>query len=305
MFNPRSAAGRTGRRQARIEEHLESLGLSTILFRPTRCPGDGESQARQLAEVDEVDLIVVVGGDGTLNEVANGVLRSQRPTVPVALVPAGTGGDFARMLTYGKGDWDGLREALGRPPVAIDVMTCRFAGMEEGRLALNVSGIGLAGQIVQCTNRGSKLLGGKLTFLLATFGALVRYRPAPFRLRWTPVDGGERHWEGLLANAFVANGRHCGGGMDMGPGADPTDGALQLVVVPFDNLWSLVRRLPYLYNGRIEQAPGLIVDRVSRIVATPAENLTLPGECDGEAPGDLPVDISFAGRKLQMFGIRQ
>src|SRR5260370_2586755 len=216
VVNPRSAGGATGR-------HFDSIA------QPARnavgeCAHAFTERAMHAADLTRealgrgYDLIVAVGGDGTINEVVNGFFQPPRPGTPAAavqpgaalgLLPRGTGGDLRRTL----GLDGGLGRCAGRlkgEPKRLDVGRVDYlddGGREASRYFINVGEVGVGARVVDIANASSKVLGGKLTFMLASLRALIGWRDLPVRASF---DGGPPE-ELSVTTLAVANRRHfCG-----------------------------------------------------------------------------------------------
>jgi YegS/Rv2252/BmrU family lipid kinase len=260
----------------------------------------GPGHARMLAEAcrkDRVDVVAVVGGDGTLNEVSQAYLDADgRPLEgpDLALVPFGTGGDFRR--TWGlPSDLDAAIERIVRAePRRLDLGILELVTHEGGplrRAFVNVASFGLGGLTAGIVNRGSKWLGGKAAFYLGVMRGIAAYRNAPVRVR---VDGAVFH-EAPIVNVAIANGRYFGGGMMIAPEAAPDDGLLDIVVIGDIGALGVVAHTPDLYSGKHVE---LDVVTTTKGVVVEAEPLAPRGqvlvEVDGETPGRLPLRASVA-----------
>lgn len=238
-------------------------------------------------------LVVAVGGDGTVNEVVNGLLDGgrARPEPPLGLLVLGTGGDLARTLDLPRRPADQvavLARALAR---RIDAGRATHAG-SDGRVLtrdfVNIASFGLSGATDAIVNRRPLLrrLGGRVAFLAALAEALVRYRPEPVRVR---VDGCLDRVL-VITTVAVCNGQYFGGGMRMAPGARLDDGRLDVVAVSGIGPIGLLWRLPRVYAGRHLALPS-VTFATGRAVDARAERVgaRVPLDIDGETPGFLPA----------------
>jgi len=231
------------------------------------------------------ELVVAVGGDGTLNETVNGVLRAGGGAT-VATLPIGTGMDFVR--TYGiptRFD-DAVRVAVDGAVRTIDVGRVRYrswAGTEEERFFDNVSSAGMSGAVAQRANAMSKALGGRATF----FYALVRVF---FEWENTEVvvtlDGGEQR-AGRMHDVIVANGIWHGGAMKLAPAASPEDGLFDVVLIGDITKADFVRTAPKLYSGTYLAHPKIETLRSSGVSVAAPQPLQI--ELDGEQVGTTPA----------------
>ena len=302
VLNPASAAGRTGAAAGLIVDAARARASSVTLLRTER-PGHAMALAAQ-AVADGAELVIAAGGDGTANEVVNGLLTAQESGLPLAtfaLLPAGTGGDLVRTLRVPRGHAAAMEAIWGAPTRRIDVMRLQFVdhqGQSARRWCVNVAGIGMNGDVVARANRRSKRLGGRATFLLATLESLVRYRPGPVRLRWRDATDQEGEWEGTLSGAFLANGGWCGGGMWVGRGGAIDDGQLDLTVVPDLPLFQALIGAPRLFSGSLERVKGVSRVAVRWLEAVALDGAAIRFDCDGEQPGVLPLRAEVCEKAL-------
>jgi YegS/Rv2252/BmrU family lipid kinase len=300
VVNPAAAGGSTGRRWDSIARTLRrQVGPFEHAF--TEGPRDATVHARK-ALIDGFGLIVVVGGDGTVNEAACGFFDGQQPVAPGAalgIVPLGTGCDLARTVTSGRTLEEACARILAAPARSIDVGHVRFAG-HDGRPAervfLNEASFGCGGAVVHALKNGLKRFGGKLAFALTTARVLLRYRDQSVTVA---VDGGPPR-RLSVTNFAVCNGRYFGGGMQVAPMADPQDGLLDATIWSDFGVWEFVRLRRSLYDGTHVRHPGTTVFRLQRIEARSEEPVLL--DVDGEAAGRLPIRIEVLPRALLFKG---
>src|SRR5262249_8482567 len=168
LINPASANGRTGKRWPSLRRRAEELGLHGDEL-ASSAPGELTELARDAAS--RYDLLVVVGGDGSLNEVVNGVAGLD---TELAVIPAGTGQDFGR--THGiPTSFDGaVRAAVDGRTLTIDLGHAAYDGGE--RYFANVGSVGMSGAVARRANSMSKALGGRATFYYALTREVIRWR---------------------------------------------------------------------------------------------------------------------------------
>ncbi len=299
VVNPRSAGGRTGERWAELRDVLlTELGSFDDL--QTQAPGDGTRLSREALR-GGADLVVALGGDGTVNEVMNGFFDGTervRPTAAFAVISAGTGGDFVKTLQQGKALARAAADVKAATPRAIDVGRLTFtthSGEQAMRHFLNIASFGLSGRVVKYANESSKALGGKVSFALATLRAGIGYKNPNVRLT---LDS-DAPREGKIYTVAVANGRFFGGGMMVAPHAQLDDGQFDVVTMGDFGLADLLLRGLDIYSGKHLSNPKVDVQRARRVVAEPLE----PGaeiliDLDGEGPGRLPATFELLDKAL-------
>jgi len=270
-----------------------SLGLTgDVLF--SESAGHMAELARQAAD-DGAQLLVVVGGDGTVNEAVHGLAQTTaRPEV--AVIARGTGWDFVR--TYGiPRDLDrAVRIALDGNVREIDLGRVSYrswAGEDAEGWFANVASVGMSGAIAQRANSTTKALGAKLSYLWATVAVFARWRNTEVRVS---VDGERR--VGRMHDVIVANGRYLGGGMMMCPDAAPDDGLFDVLTIGDLTKGDLLVTLPKTYRGK--HLPHPKAELLRGAVVTIDADEPLPVELDGEQPGTTPVRFEIVPRALRL-----
>jgi YegS/Rv2252/BmrU family lipid kinase len=258
---------------------------------------DGPGQLRALAAEavrEGATLLVVVGGDGSVNEVVDGVVDAG--DVELAGIPRGTGWDFARTFGIPR-DLDAAVDVALRGDVReIDAgaVTYRaWSGEEASARFANVASAGISGAIAKRANDSSKALGGKVSYYWATLAVFVGWQAGVMRVT---VDAESR--EGRMIDALVCNGRYLGGGMMMCPDAEPDDGLFDVMLIGDVTKRDLAFVLPKTYKGKHLPHPRLEVLR-GRVVTVAADE-PLPLELDGEQPGTTPARFEVVPRALRL-----
>lgn len=304
VANPAAAAGRIGRtREALLSKLRAGLGACEVLF--TKARGDATELAAQ-ARAAGATTVVSVGGDGTHNEVVNGLLRAGYPTqVQLGVLPAGTGGDFCRSTLAGHDLDAGIRSIAEAKAARIDVGLTRYrtdAGAPAERYFLNMASCGVSGLVCRLVEQSGKRLGGGIAFYLATVRGLMRYKPARLSIvldgqRVSEADGTE------VTTVAVCNGQYAGGGMRFGPSARLTDGELDVVIIRPTSLLSQLRHSPKLYKGEHGGVPGVSQHRGRRLQVEPLSDRPAYIEFDGEAPGVAPAEFTILPGALPVLGL--
>jgi YegS/Rv2252/BmrU family lipid kinase len=295
--NPASANGSTGRRWpeiARLAAEAGLVGETLLSERPGQLPDLVER-----ATADGASLLVAVGGDGTVNEAVNGLmrLREQGSEAPeLAVVPRGTGTDFVRTFGIPTRLADAVRIAATGSTRTIDAGQVAFRNWDgsPGRAWFaNVASAGMSGAVAQRANSTSKAMGGKLSFLWATLAVFARWKPSEMEVE---IDGERRG--GRLYDVLVANCRYLAGGMRMTPQAEPDDGMFDVLVIGDITRTDLALNLPKTYRGTHLPHPKLELLRGATVrvdAATP-----LPLELDGEQPGTTPARFDIVPGALRL-----
>jgi len=290
LVNPAAENGAAGRRWPELAHEAASLGLQGDT-RFSERPGHLTVLAREAAA--DADLLVAVGGDGTVNEVVNGIAGLD---VELALIPRGTGGDFVRTFGIPRKLDRAVEVALRGRTRAIDLGRGRYrswAGEDEDSYFANIASAGMSGAIAKRTNETSKALGGKVSYAWATVAVFSRWRSDEVRVR---VDGTEQ--AGRMHDVIVANGRYLGGGMKMVPEAEPDDGLLDVLLIGDLTKRDLLLTMPKTYRGKHLPHPKATLLRGTTVEIDAPE--PLPVELDGEQPGTTPVRFEIVPRALRL-----
>lgn len=225
-------------------------------------------------------------------------------SLTLGVLPAGTGGDFRRVLARS----ETLDQALAALPTArvdeIDLGRCTYQaddGTTGQRWFLNIASCGISGLVCRHANASSKRLGGTLTFYLATLRAMAAYSAAPVRVR---IDG-ELVGEHRITSLQACNARYAGGGMMFAPNALLDDGQLDLVILVDPGILKTLAMTGDIYKGTHGRHPHVISRRGARIEVE-ALDPALPAwvDIDGEAPGRAPVVYEVAPRSIRLRGAR-
>lgn len=302
IANPVAAAGRARRAWNAVEpDAVRALGQLDVAW--TRAGGDAAHLASRAA-LDGCPLVIVVGGDGTVNEVVDALMATSssagaRPALGVVMV--GTGADLARTLELPASPAAQVERIASGRVRTLDVGRATFTtdqGAPQCRHFVNVGGFGLSGATDRVVNRQVLpwWLGSKLAFQLGVVQALARWRNVPVRLR---VDGGDTTHL-VVRVAAVANGCWFGGGMKIAPEAAPDDGVLDLVVVGDISALRLIARLPTVYRGAHLGFPEVSFVRARRVEAWPVDAVAVPIDLDGESPGLLPATFEVVPAALNV-----
>ncbi len=274
-------------------------------IRPTAGPGHASELAA--GAIDEgFDIVAAVGGDGTANEVVNVFFCGSTPRSRRAifsLIPWGTGSDLQKSLRSPSDLTDALWVASTGMTLPTDVGYVNFRGPDgpAERIFVNVAGFGANGDVVHRANTASKRFGGRVTFLQATVGCLVNYEPPHVHVSWESADG-TGSWEGQLLSAFVANGRYCGGGMDVGSGGSMHDGCFDLTLLPTKGRARNITESWRLYDGSIGRVSGSRRVYARSLTARSLDDTEVLLDIDGEQPGALEATFRALPRQLQVRG---
>jgi diacylglycerol kinase (ATP) len=295
LVNPASANGSTKRAWPEIAHRAAAAGLEgETLF--SDGPG-GIAKVAERAAGMGAKRVVVVGGDGSVNEAANGLLAvGSGQEVELAVIPRGTGTDFVRTFRIPTKLDEAIAVARDGGVRTIDAGRVSYRawdGSSGSAWFVNVASAGMSGAVAMRANTTSKALGGKASFLWATLAVFARWKNAQLS-----VDVDDEHREGSMLDVIVANCEWLGGGMHMTPNAKPDDGLFDVLLIGDVTKRDLVQTLPKIYRGthlphpKAEELRGRAV-RVDAL--TP-----LPVELDGEQPGTTPATFEVVPGALRL-----
>jgi YegS/Rv2252/BmrU family lipid kinase len=299
IVNPASAAGHLGRHWPRMAARLRSAGLDFDSVQTER-PAQATVLAGQAVREGR-PLVVAVGGDGTINEVANGFFEGGDP-IPTSsrlgVIPMGTGGDLRRSLAIPRDPEAAARILVAGSSRRLDAgrATFRLAGGDSAvRCFVNVADAGIGGEVVRRVNSGFHVLNGEITFTLASAITLIGWRNRRMRVL---VDGALH--ELVAQQVVVANCQYFGGGMRVAPRAVPDDGLFDVLVAGDLKLRENLRLLGPLRRGTHLDRPHRKIEWTTarRVEVSSPDPIRL--DLDGEQPGVLPVTFEILPGALEV-----
>lgn len=301
IINPASGFGRTKRRLKELYKEINAqVPQSTILL--TRHAFHGTSLAKDSLR-SGAKRLVVIGGDGTLNEVVNGYFdkegRPHNPDAALAIIPSGTGSDFVRNFNQPRALKEALDFAINSSAKLTDVGKVEAHDEHESKIEryfINVSSLGLSGLVAGFMKTVTKKLGGKGAYFLATVQAIRALKPPTLQLSFGDID---RTFDNCSLIS-VGNGKYFGSGMKISPNAELDDGLLDVVTI--QDLSAMF----FLINGfRVYQGTHLALANVHEfhrkeciIKAISKEPVYI--ETDGELFAKLPAKYSILPKTLWM-----
>jgi diacylglycerol kinase (ATP) len=293
LVNPASANGSTGKRWPEIAHELMGEGLAgDVLFSEH---GEHLPELAREAVSRGAKRLVVVGGDGSVHQVVNGLgKRIQR--VELAFIPRGTGWDYAREFGIPRDLRAAARVALEGEVRKVDVgkASCHaWSGEKLVTYFVNAGGAGISGAIARRADDNSKALGAKPSYIWATVSVFVSWKNCPTRVRV-----GDEVRSGPMHEVLVGIGRYLNGGMKLFPEARPDDGLFDVLVIGDVTKRDLVENLVKLYRGTFLPHPRIELLRGTEVTVEADE--ALPIQLDGEQPGTTPVRFELLPGALSL-----
>lgn len=289
IVNPAASNGRGMKAAEALLRELDGQGLQCDA-RYTEAPGHASRLAARAA-LEGVGRVVVVGGDGTIHEVAGGLLGSGADHVPtVAISPVGTGNDFYRMVSPRRGVKELPRLLREGTVKRFDVGRVRWEGGE--RVFVNLFGVGVDVEVLRCRVRYSRL-PGLPQYLMSFLHALARFRPQDVDIEVAgrePAAGPRKqHIRGRTTLSVITVGPSIGGGFMINPDAQASDGQLDLCHIAGGGLVPILRLVPKVMRGAHAGAPLVTMRRLERAVLRDPDGESMWFELDGElAPEPAP-----------------
>lgn len=273
--------------------------VCNVEVRETLTRNDAISLASKAAD-ESVDLIVAAGGDGTLNQVVNGVLhgRESYSKLPaLAIIPIGSGNDFARTVNIKS---DPARLALliqAFKPKPIDVGMIRFTPLEAKPDAItekyfvNVADMGMGPEVVRRVNESARPFGHAVAYYKSILATFLSYKPMVVTAKtdqWT--------WTGKLRTLAVGNGKCYGHGLHIAPDAKPDDRMFNTFICGNVSVFAFIRYTDYLKKGKHIRIPEIEYRETTDIQISSEERCMIEG--DGEIFGQLPARIKLIQKQL-------
>lgn len=295
IANPFAASGRLGRQLPWLREEAKKRFPDHLVV-TTQKRGDLPDLAAD-AVGKGFATIVAVGGDGTINEVVDGIYRAGAERSAFGVVPMGTGSDFIKSIRV-PGDPAGALDLLATtPPAPMDLGVARFrafSGERVTRAFINIADFGLGGEVVERANRSPKWLGRLFTFFINTVVTLARFKSKRVQIRFD-----QENFERDITAVVIANGQYFGGGMRSAPRARVDDGLFDVLILDAMPAMTIVKNLGKLYGAtEVLAHPSIHFHRTSRLEADSEDTVLI--DLDGEQPGKLPASFELIPRGIRV-----
>ncbi|MEY3835372.1 MAG: hypothetical protein RI989_800 [Bacteroidota bacterium] len=242
-----------------------------------------EILAKELSN-NSCDVVLVCGGDGSLNQAANGVFQSNFPNTPLAIWPSGTGNDFVKTIRVPNSFQDLKVSIEGKLFQQVDLPCMEWDGKK--RFFLNVTDLGLGGCVAYDMKRSSRRLGSFLTYQWFIIKNLLRFKKRMIRFE---LDG--KMVAARAMNFVVANAKYFGAGLGISPDSDATDGRLEVIVIGDLNIFEYLYFVPQVRKCR-KLSFHKIQYYSAKTISVETE-VPMPIDMDGEFVGFTPMNISL------------
>lgn len=289
IYNPTSGREAMKNNLVDILNILERAGYETSAYATTPEPNSAKNEAERAAKAG-FNLIVAAGGDGTINEVVNGIAPlKHRPKL--GIIPAGTTNDYARALKIPRED------PIGAAKVIAKGQTVKMDIGEAGKnWFVNIAAGGLLTELTYGVPSQVKSLFGYLAYLVKGAELLPRIKPIRMHLEY---DGGT--YDGKASMFFLALTNSIGGFEQIVPDASLDDGKFTLIVVKTSNLIEILQLITMVLNGgKHVNDPRILYVKTSKLVAKPVDEKMMIN-VDGEYGGDAPMTFKNHRQHLEIF----
>ncbi|MEW5720675.1 MAG: diacylglycerol kinase family protein [Chloroflexota bacterium] len=298
IVNPTAARGKMRERWNAIEATLRAGNFAfDFAFTERRLHAVELTRAALAAGCD---LLVAVGGDGTLNEVVNGMVTQDgvavNPHAALGVIPSGTGSDFARTAGIARDPLAAaqqLAHATQTRPFDIGEIAYTRDGKTTRRFFANVAGIGFDAEVIERTERGGKRGGGTFPYYSALVTTIWKYQNKD-----VVVQMDDQCVQARMNAVVVCNGKFFGGGMQISPNSSLDDGWLDVITLGDLGRFEVVMNTPRLYNGTILEHPKVAAYRAKTVAVDPNPRMLI--EADGEFIGPGPAKFRIHPGALRL-----
>jgi YegS/Rv2252/BmrU family lipid kinase len=285
IVNPEAGGGATMDALPDIERLLRTRNAD-YEFHFTKQRGHATELVKEIGS--EFDVIVSVGGDGTINEIANGMPDIEKP---MGILPIGTGNDFARSCSLPIGDLERAVDVL----LAHDVKKIDV-GEVNGRRFINVMGMGFEGR-ANDIGKMLSFLRGTFKYLIAIGGTYLTYRRMPLEIKFNDVEVNNK-----VFLVSIGNGWNVGGGLQLTPKAKLDDGLFDICFVEYISRWRILQVFGKLYDGTANEVDEMQAYQTKEM--TVKSSLPIPAHIDGESfdPVQKEFHIKIHPSALKIIG---
>ena len=302
IVNPNAGGGKTGR-TFETWRHAVENALGPSEFVRTESHGDGIRLAQEGA-LAGYDRVLAFGGDGTVNEVATGLLRSGKTDVTLGVVAQGTGGDFRRSLGF-EHRLDLYLQAIREDNVReVDVGELTFRdhdGNPATRHFVNVLSAGMGGLVDQYVATASRTFGSTMAYYGASLRALANAKRGHLVVKG---DGPDGPFEAKVSSLMFAicNGRYFGSGMKVAPRAELDDGVFEIVSLTAPTKLGFALYTKDIYAGtHMRTAQSFRATHLSVDLENEEARSSFLLDVDGEPLGTLPLEVRVLPKALRVF----
>lgn len=295
IINPASAGGRTQRRMHTIVRALSSVLGELPTVHVTQRPLDAMHIAEEVSQ-NGARFVIIVGGDGTIHEVVNGLFSAGYPSMcEIAIVSSGSGRGFGQSLNLPAHFEDQVRCVSNGSRRRVDCGTVSFKTFEgpmRSRYFINECQVGIGAEVVKGVQNGHKILGGRIAFGLGTLQTLFSHRNVMTQV----LLDDQTHANEVLTGITIGNGAFMGGGMNLVPGAQVDDGVLDVLLMHGMSILQRLFSFPLIYKGKHAESKFFTLHRTRKITIESDKPALVAA--DGELLGTTPCHIEILPSSL-------
>ena len=284
IVNPAAGAGRTAKKWPHIKELLKKFGYH-FEHDITEAPGHAIELAKA-AVGKGYKLVVSVGGDGTINEIVNGLYATGgMKDVELGIIGTGTGSDYIRTIGVSRHYQESCHHLMNPVKKSVDLGMLEFLGDGQSgmRIFTNFAGIGFDAEVVRATTKKFKNFGGKPAYLMGLLSTFATYKNREVKLI---LDGHKE--DRKICTVMMSNGKYGGGSMMIAPEADPCDGLFDVMIIGDISKPNLLMSLPRIYRGTHLTHPQVTLKRAKNVEIRITDG-KMAIQADGELVGQAPA----------------
>ena len=294
IVNPTAGAGRTAKKWPYIKALLKNTGLR-FEHDITEAPGHAIELAKSAVNKG-YKLVVSVGGDGTINEIVNGIYATgDMKDVELGIIGTGTGSDYIRTIGVSKYYQESCHHLMNPMKKSVDLGMVEFTenGQPAKRIFANFAGLGFDAEVVKATTKKFKNFGGKPAYLMGLLSTFTTYQNRQIQIT---INGQTE--TNKVCTIVMSNGKYGGGSMLLAPNADPCDGLFDVIIIGDVTKPDLLRSLPRIYKGTHLTHPKVTVKRTNMITISSDDPMAI--QADGDLLGEAPARFSVLPSALNI-----
>ena len=277
VFNPAAAGGKAGENKNRILSELSGQFGNKFEFSVTLSGIDAERIAKEAAE-SGYDVIIAVGGDGTVNQVVNGILQSsghRSSQTKLGIISFGTGKGFSQSLGLPKDIASQIKLIKNDVSRFVDIGKINFEGKDSARYFINELQFGIGGKVNESISPLTKKMLGRFAFGFEAVKTLLNYKASEIKIEHEQISEMEN-----VIGVIIANGSYTGGGMKLTPAARLNDGLFDVLIIEDMPLTARFNSFSKIYSGRHIELPAFKLFRTRELRFSYGNGLSV--ESDGE-----------------------
>lgn len=294
IINPTAGAGKTVKQWPIISEYLKQSGIK-VDSKFTGSPGHAIELA-SIACKNGFKMIISVGGDGTINEIVNGIYNADGlKDVMLGIISTGTGADYIRTVGIPRSYIEACNK-ISKPSIRkvdLGMVEMMSNGNKTERLFVNFAGLGFDAEIVKATTQKYKAFGKVSAYLLGLFSTLISYQNKD-----VDIIIGDSTEKKKVCTVIMGNGKYGGGGMYTTPKALIDDNLLDILIIGDLMKMDLIRSLPTIYKGTHLNHPKVSLKKANEVTIEPEIKMSI--QADGDIIGESPATFRIIEQKLHL-----